>query len=97
MSEQISPLFIDESACNGCGKCVNACMMNVIELRERTDGVKGKVVTVVRPEDCMFCEACVIGCRRIAILLNPMAGSSMIRSINEEIIQPEKKKFKFRK
>ncbi len=95
MSETIYPLFIDEAACNGCGKCVDACMMNVLELKERTDGAKGKVVFMANPAECMFCEACVIGCRRIAIMLNPRAGSTMIKSINENMLQPKKKRFRF--
>lgn len=95
MSENRNPLLIDEAACNGCGKCAEVCIMNVIEMRERTDGIKGKVAVVAKPDECMFCEACVIGCRRIAIMLNPKAGSSMIKSINENMLQPKKKRFKF--
>lgn len=95
MSENRNPLIIDEAACNGCGRCAEVCIMKVIEMRERSDGLKGKVAAVARPDDCMFCEACVIGCRRIAILLNPKAGSSVIRSINENMLRPKKSRFKF--
>ena len=93
MTENRSPLLIDEKACNGCGKCADACMMNVIEMRERDNGSKSKVAYVIRPDDCMFCEACVINCRQIAIMLNAKAGSAMIKSINENMLQPKKKKF----
>ncbi|HOP64303.1 MAG TPA: 4Fe-4S dicluster domain-containing protein [Spirochaetota bacterium] len=97
MSEDIMPLIIDEKACNGCGRCVDVCMMNVLELRERSDGTKGRVAAIVRPEECMFCEACVIGCRSTAILLNPRAGSAMIKSINENMLRPKKKWFRSKK
>lgn len=96
MSENRSPLIIDEKACSGCGKCADACMMKVIEMRDRTDGSKVKVAFVARPDDCMFCEACVINCRQIAIMLNPKAGSTMIKSINEKMLKPKKSRFSFK-
>ncbi|HOP30187.1 MAG TPA: 4Fe-4S dicluster domain-containing protein [Spirochaetota bacterium] len=96
MSENRSPLIIDEKACNGCGKCADACIMHVIEMRERCDNGKGRVAVVVNPDDCMFCEACVINCRQIAIMLNAKAGSSMIKSINEKMLKPKKSRFSFK-
>lgn len=94
MSENRNPLFIDEAACNGCGKCAEVCIMNVIEMRDRNDSLNGKVASVANPGECMFCEACVIGCRRIAIMLNPRAGSAIIQSINENMLRPKKSRFR---
>ncbi len=50
---------VDESACNGCGACGNACRFNAIAV------VKGKVL--IFPEVCHHCGACVIGCPQNAI------------------------------
>ncbi len=45
--------FVDEERCVGCGKCVEVCLGNCYELREKiVDGRKKKVSVVVRPENC---------------------------------------------
>ena len=51
---------IDESKCTGCGACVSACPMGVLELSE------GKA-KVAKPEACVGCRACEAACPSGAI------------------------------
>jgi len=90
MDKKQSPLIIDESACNGCGRCVEACFMNVLEMVKRNDGSKVKVAAVKRPDECVFCEACVTGCRRIALFINPRAGSCGLKALPGDLLYPLK-------
>lgn len=50
---------VDESKCDGCGKCAQACRFHAMAV------VKGKVL--VFPEICHHCGACVIACPQEAI------------------------------
>ena len=46
---------IDADACIGCGACVSACPVNVLDM----DGDKAKVA---KPDACTECGACVDAC-----------------------------------
>ncbi|MDI6710877.1 MAG: 4Fe-4S binding protein [Thermoanaerobacterales bacterium] len=46
---------IDESKCDGCGECVEACPASVLVLQD------GKC-HVTNPTDCLGCETCVTVC-----------------------------------
>jgi ferredoxin len=46
---------IDVDACIGCGACVSACPVNVLDM----DGDKAKVA---KPDACTECGACVDAC-----------------------------------
>lgn len=46
---------IDESKCDGCGECVEACPAGVLQLQD------GKC-KVLNPTDCLGCETCVTVC-----------------------------------
>ena len=50
---------VDESRCDGCGACGEACRFNALAV------VKGKVL--IFPEVCHHCGACVIACPHKAI------------------------------
>ncbi|MHA1593682.1 MAG: 4Fe-4S dicluster domain-containing protein [Candidatus Baldrarchaeia archaeon] len=56
------PPVIDESKCEGCGECVEACPQGVLELDEETGKAK-----VAHPEECVECESCVDACPNNAI------------------------------
>jgi NAD-dependent dihydropyrimidine dehydrogenase PreA subunit len=51
---------VDESACIGCGICVETCPNDILELR---DGHP----FAYQPEDCEGCEVCVAVCDQEAI------------------------------
>lgn len=56
---------IDENKCVNAGECYRICPEDVFDL---TDGK----VTVERPADCTFCEACVVVCPEKAIKVEEM-------------------------
>lgn len=51
---------IDSEKCDGCGTCVDACPVNVLE-------VKNKKCVVVNPDECIECQACEATCEKGAI------------------------------
>ena len=46
--------------CYGCGVCVVACPLNIIELRENKDGFYSPVI--INPEKCVECHRCLDVC-----------------------------------
>jgi ferredoxin len=69
--------------------------MGVIELRDKSDNNKTKIAVVVKPDSCMYCEACVIDCKSGAISLNPQSGSLNIEKISDLILKKKKNRFSF--
>ncbi len=64
---------IDLNLCNGCGKCVDSCPMDVI----RTSEQNGKP-EIKYPEDCMLCLACERDCPAQAIYVSPVKTAPVI-------------------
>lgn len=95
MNDNMTPIIIDEQICNGCGRCTFVCAMGVIELRDRPGSDKEKTAFASKPEFCMYCEACVIDCKRGAISLNPLYGSLNIDKISDLILKKKKNRLKF--
>ncbi len=58
--------FLDESKCNGCGKCVESCPMDVFRL----DKGKKKAYAAY-PNDCQTCFCCELDCPVAAIKISP--------------------------
>lgn len=55
--------IIDESACKGCGLCVNACPVKILELSKEHTNAKGYFpVQNTNPSKCIGCAACAIMC-----------------------------------
>lgn len=63
---------INEDKCIGCGKCVNACSIDVI----RMDKEKKKAILCYQ-EDCMLCEMCIMECPVDAIEFSPEKKSQL--------------------
>ncbi|MBN1367889.1 MAG: ferredoxin family protein [Dehalococcoidales bacterium] len=57
---------IDESLCNGCGKCIASCANDVFRMDEKTKKPK-----IVYPEDCSMCMMCEIDCPKHAVYVSP--------------------------
>ncbi|HNX24621.1 MAG TPA: ferredoxin family protein [Spirochaetota bacterium] len=95
MTDNVTPIIINEQLCTGCGRCVFVCAMGVIEMRDKPGSDKAKVAAAANPEYCMYCEACVIDCRRGAICLNPLQGSLNMNKISDLIMKKKKNRFQF--
>ena len=55
-------LVIDSEKCDGCGTCVDACPVNVLE-------VKNGKCAIVNLDECIECRACEASCPKGAITL----------------------------
>ena len=55
---------INQSACQGCGKCIKVCPLAVIELKDNKSGSCRKEL------DCTLCRLCEINCSKRAISLH---------------------------
>ena len=53
----------DHDVCKGCGLCVTACAVHILELDEHAINAKGyHPVVVVEPEKCNGCANCAVMC-----------------------------------
>ena len=63
---------IDETKCNGCGKCVNVCPVEAMTLVSSNDPHRPKMKKAkVDEEVCLGCGVCVRSCLRAGISLRP--------------------------
>ncbi len=56
---------VDKEKCKGCEDCIEACTVNVFEIRE------GKSI-VFNAEACIGCESCVGVCKEKAITVEEL-------------------------
>jgi len=56
---------IDPARCNGCGICVEICIMDVIRLDEATDKAY-----IAYPDDCQLCYQCELECPEGAVYVD---------------------------
>jgi len=64
---------IDPELCNGCGTCVDSCMVDVIRMDE-----EGKKAIVRYPEDCTGCTFCEQDCPENAIFLSEIKTEPLL-------------------
>ncbi len=53
---------IDYVSCSGCGICYDICPGDVFGWDK-----KGKLPTIIRPEECSYCVVCELDCPEVAI------------------------------
>ena len=56
---------IDQTKCLGCGRCVEACPMDIIRLNEH------RKAYIAYNDDCMTCFRCELVCTQGAIYVHP--------------------------
>jgi len=54
------PLAFDEHVCNGCNRCVEACLMDILIPNPE----KGKPPIILYPDECFYEGSCVMECPR---------------------------------
>jgi NAD-dependent dihydropyrimidine dehydrogenase PreA subunit len=59
-------ITIDQDACNGCKRCVEACFNDVIRFDEEKE-----VAVVMYPEECATCNLCELSCPDGAVKVIP--------------------------
>lgn len=60
------PIRFDEAKCVGCGRCMEACMIDVMIPSSQ----KGASPVVAYPDECWYCGCCVMECPTGAISLH---------------------------
>lgn len=61
-------IIVDEIICKGCGMCVKACPLKIIELDKEKINNKGyHPARLVKPDKCTGCSSCATMCPDTAI------------------------------
>lgn len=64
----MAKIIVDEIICKGCGLCVNACPMKIIELSDEKINEKGyHPAELIDADKCTGCTACATMCPDTAI------------------------------
>ena len=58
------PPKIDSSSCNGCGRCVYLCPMDILRMND-----ENKIAEVKYPDECWHCGICMFKCEPKAITM----------------------------
>ncbi|MGL4650057.1 MAG: ATP-binding protein, partial [Caldilineaceae bacterium] len=81
---------VDETHCNGCGKCVTACPVEAMALVSTNDPEHPKMRKArLDPQSCLGCGVCVQSCTRDALALEsrPQRVITPVDSVHKTVMQ----------
>ncbi len=55
-------LQIDKERCKGCGVCITACPLQILELSNEVNGKGYQFAVMVKADQCTGCASCAIIC-----------------------------------
>lgn len=64
-----TPVWVDESKCKACDRCVSVCPAGVLGMRQELSSTLGAMATVTNPESCIGCNDCELSCPDFAIFV----------------------------
>jgi 2-oxoglutarate ferredoxin oxidoreductase subunit delta len=64
-----TPVWVKESHCKACDKCVDVCPAGVLVMRPAPDSVLGTMIQVAFAADCIGCNECELVCPDFAIFV----------------------------
>ncbi len=67
-------ITVNENVCKGCGLCVFACPVKIIELADEINDKGYHPARCVKPEKCIGCAACAMMCPDVAITVERENG-----------------------
>lgn len=61
-------ITVDVDKCKGCGLCLEACPLNLLELNPNTVNTKGyQPMRIHTPDKCIGCANCALMCPDVVI------------------------------
>jgi len=63
------PVWVDESRCKACDRCVSVCPAGVLAMRQEIHSTLGSMATVIHPDACIGCNDCELSCPDFAIFV----------------------------
>ncbi|MFI3317726.1 MAG: 4Fe-4S binding protein [Rikenellaceae bacterium] len=55
-------IIVDRERCKGCGVCLTACPLNILELSHDVNSKGYQVAQMAKPDECTGCASCAIIC-----------------------------------
>jgi 2-oxoglutarate ferredoxin oxidoreductase subunit delta len=62
-------VWVDESRCKACDKCVDVCPAGVLVMKPAPNSVLGTMIQVAFANDCIGCNKCELVCPDFAIFV----------------------------
>jgi len=62
-------VWVSESDCKACDKCVDVCPAGVLVMRPAPDSTLGSMIQVAFGDDCIGCNECELICPDFAIFV----------------------------
>ncbi len=85
-----TPVWVDESRCKACDKCVSVCPAGVLAMRQEDHSTLGSMITVVHPESCIGCNDCELACPDFAIFVADKKEFKFVKLTDEAKARTER-------